>query len=121
MKEIELITERDQIMSVAARWKKHFYTRHHGSGTYLWGHVFGNKSSEEIYNRLVALDKTTATAEDVDAIIGTTGEVSFFCHICETVKTTYIQFADSEDDHDSIEICCDCIQKAAKIAKGPHD
>ena len=118
---MKLITQRDQIRTVAARWKEQYYhQRFHPLTNRLvshWSTTYSHDSTEAIYNKLAALDGETATAADIDAIVGNNSwsSVGYHCSECDTQPTDAILQIGEEPDYDSATafLCRDC---AAKVA-----
>lgn len=118
---MKLITQRDQIRTVAERWKEQYCRRAFSPAANavidFWSTTYSNESTEAIYNKLAALDGETATAADVDAIIGNNSwsSVGYHCSECDTQPADAILQVGEELDYDSCTafLCRDC---AAKVA-----
>lgn len=123
---MKLITQRDQIRTVAARWKEQYCRRAFSPAANavidFWSRTYLHHSTEEIYNKLVALDGETATPADIAAIIGndTWVRISHQCSECCACPSDAILHVGEEPDFDSatVYLCRDC---AAKVANAfPH-
>lgn len=110
---MKVITIRSQIREVAEKWRAHkCITRGWvGNNAPVWtGRDFA------VYQRLAALDPETATAADVEAIIGNdTWACAYWCGECGKESDTVVRFGVgnkeggvSEYDHN---LCIDCIGK----------
>ncbi len=116
-KEIRLVTARDMIEGVAEKWKRAYYSHQYNG----WSRVGRQEDAGDMHDKLLMLDTATATAEDVEAIIGNAGWTACFCDVCCQEKAPCIKFASEGQDFHSIHICCDCIREAAAMAEEPAE
>lgn len=110
---MKLLNERTQVREVAERWREQY--RPYGE----WGRtVYG--PSQPIYERLKRLDAETATAADVDAIIGVTGWADrATCQECRVRSFDCVHLGDEPDyDASYAIICVDCLRKALALVTG---
>jgi hypothetical protein len=105
-----LITRRDKIRGVAARWRKQYR-----SGTTL----SRGESADAIYTRLSQLDPESAVRGDVDAIIGNTNWTAIQCDGCGRDVEAAVEVG-AEPDYDSptAVLCADCIAAALHLVAG---
>jgi hypothetical protein len=98
---IVVITSRKRIRGVAAAWKKQYPKAEPGS---KWANIEAE---------LRALDVETATAEDVEAIIGNRSWTRTFCNVCEEEKETIVRLGDVPDyESSTLYACEDCLAAA---------
>lgn len=104
---MKLITERDVIRQVPARWRK---TCEGVKDPSWWGNV------QKVEERLFALDTETCTAGDVDAIIGNSSWTHISCDECQ-IRVTAIVEAGEEPDYESrtVHLCKSCAEKAWRL------
>lgn len=104
---MRLVTERDLIRGVAEAWK-HQYPPH-----------LTNEEKRTIGYRLSVLDGDTATADDIEAIIGNRSWTRLKCDECGVEAKAVIEVG-QELDYESrtAELCADCARKAAALAAG---
>lgn len=99
---------RPKMRTVAERWKETYF-RDGGGG---WNNgAFG--SSEEIYNKLAALDPATATPAQVAAILGNDSWILFRCEECSLMHPIVVSYGDSP----TVELCLDCLRVGGEVAK----
>lgn len=104
---MKLLNERNQIQDVAERWRAT-----HGDGTYKC-----DKRNRPVSVELAALDKETATAEQVAEIIGNGSWVrERTCDECGQSSWGIVQLGE-EPDYESCtaDICADCLRSALKL------
>lgn len=101
------LTEREQIKSVAARWRLQY-----SNGAY--------QNKLDFQRKLDLLDVNKATAEDVTAIIGNSSWVQpKKCVECDKKRYDVIMLGEEPDyESSTICICPDCLQKALLFAEG---
>ncbi len=105
MKGPELITERDQIRTVADRWGEQY-------GKPYWKN---DEEKQEIGRRLAALDKEKCSAADVAAIIGNDSWSLLQCDNCEAEVTAVVRVGDDPDyDSRTVTLCKPCAVKAVE-------
>lgn len=107
---MKLINERTQVRTVAARWRENY-----GPKT-QWAKDQGKQA---IQAQLDALDVETATAADVDAIIGVGGWcMPQTCADCGESARVLVELGE-EPDYDSCtaNICVSCLKAALKLVK----
>ncbi len=98
--QVKIINERNQIRDVASRWREQYGQR-----------------KAAISERLDALDGETATAADVEAIIGNRSWTSVqACDECKREAAAVVEIG-QEPDYESrtAYICLDCINAAAAL------
>ena len=99
---MKLITERDLIMGVAEAWSRQ-YTN-----------ASGDKAV--IKKMLQALDKETATREDVKDIIGNYSWTQITCDECGQYSTLVVQVGQGPDyESNTATLCAECLTKAFKL------
>lgn len=97
---MKLITERDLIRGVAKKWYKAYAPNGRGVA---WGRLI-HESSETIYRELEAIDKETATPEDVAKIIGNDSWTRIVCGECKEDVSAVIRCG-AETDYESATAC----------------
>lgn len=108
---MRIITERQEILGVAERWKNN-YCKPGGE----WYTLHKNISAGFIYSRLYELDLNTATAKQVNDIIGNESWTRIKCDECEENKTELIDVGQKEDyESRTACICFDCLKKANEL------
>lgn len=99
------ITERDLIRGVADAW----FAQHAGC-----------KRADQVAtgNKLRAMDKETASAEQVAEIIGNRSWTDLQCHECGAHGVKAVVEVGVSDDYDgaTARLCFACIRKAAALA-----
>jgi hypothetical protein len=104
---MELFNERNQVRVVAAGWR-----RQYGSGSYG-----ADDRGRMVGDELSALDKETATAEDVSEITATNSWVSkYACGECKETSWDIVLIGEEEDyDSSTAYLCRPCLEKAIKL------
>lgn len=97
---MKLFTVRDAIRDVAKNWKRQY-----------------GKEKSAIYSALKDLDKETATADDVARIIGNGSWTRLTCRSCYSEVQAVILVSILNSDMESIELCLECVKKAAAEAE----
>lgn len=99
---MKLMTERGQILGVAERWADQYG---------------GEKG--EIHAALVALNKETATADDVKQIIGNGSWVMKpACDECDIETWDVVQMGEPPDyESRTVYLCAGCLKKAIDLLK----
>jgi hypothetical protein len=101
---MKIITERDEIRTVAERWKKQY-------GRSMWANDPGK---QEIARQLEALDKETADRWVVAAIIGNDSWIDTRCDSCGQVFPAVIHIGDEQDYDARWQVLCEgCLKSAA--------
>lgn len=104
------ITTEQKVKNVAEAWKASYYRAHH------WISIFSG-SSEVIYKRLKELSET-ATAKDVEDIIGNSSWTSLTCHECDNSVDIVIQVGENPDwGSSTAQICPNCLRKALALSE----
>ena len=105
---MKLITIRSQIRDVARKWHAQYMPV--PSKGWLYG-----MNKEEAYAQLAALDKETATAADVAAIIGNDSwACPQRCHECNGHFDEVVQVGEKPDyESATCQLCKACARKAA--------
>lgn len=124
---MKLITQRDQIRTVAERWKAQYHERKFDPATNQvadhWSSTYKHDSTLSIYQKLAALNGETATPADIEAIIGndTWGKLSYRCTECNAKPEDAIIQVGEEPDIDSatVYLCRDCAAKVADAFRQP--
>lgn len=101
---MKIITERVLIKEVAKRWKEQY-----------------PNSEQDIYQKLKLLNKETATAKDVENIIGNSSWTNIpRCDECGQETEIVIQLGEEPDYESStiVIICEDCLKQAIKAVEG---
>ena len=107
---IILINDREHIRTVAERWKTQ-YCRNS-----KWNKILLDKTAEQIYNELAALDVETATRYDVASIIGNDGWIGRVCSECE--KSAVIIVGEAEDhDSSTVYLCLSCAKRVGELIR----
>lgn len=82
-----------------------------------WRRQYGEKPTDirwrRVLKKLDALDKTTATPEEVDAIIGNNSWTSEVCSVCQNdcPESGWLTFEAWDDPQ---VICADCVRAASQ-------
>ena len=99
---MKLITERDLIMGVAEAWSRQY------------AKASGDKAV--IKKMLQALDKETATGEDVKDIIGNYSWTRIMCNECGQYSTLVVQVGQEPDyESNTADLCAECLTKAFNL------
>ena len=97
---MRLITERELIRTVAAKWAKQYRP---GSWSY-------NNEKAEITRRLFALNPEMASREDVDKIIGNNSWTTIRCNECNAYVSLGIQVGEEPDiESQTVILCSACV------------
>lgn len=101
---MKLLTERAQVRTAAERFEKD---------------AWGADKSEKL-DKLKSIDKETATADDISAIVGSHNFASpTRCMECETLKWEIIELGEEFNiDTNTVWICTDCLRNALAILEG---
>ena len=104
---MKLLSERNQIQGVAERWRAAY-----GDGTYGC-----DERKRSVSCELAALDKETATAEQVAEIIGNSSWVCEpTCHECGKPNWQTVQLGQEPDyESSTASICADCLRSALQL------
>lgn len=98
-------TTRDQIREIADRW----------ATSYPPGHPYG-PDKNRVGERLAALDGETATAAEIEAIVGNASWVGLTCDDCGKHVEAIVQLGQEPDyDSSTANVCDDCIRKACEL------
>ncbi len=109
---IKVVTPRDLILTAADRWYKQFSAAiENPTEDFI---LYSTDNKKTIYYKLKALNKETATAEDVEAIIGNKSWSWPACNVCFGLTKATICF--DLDEEESIQICKYCFLNVQKIA-----
>jgi hypothetical protein len=118
---VKLLSERNQVRSVAERWLRQYKRWYRGHG-YVWYDWPGDPGrGERIHEGLLALDVETATAADVDAVIGfAKGWVApESCYECGDRSWDVVQLGEEpEYESHTAYICGSCLRKALGLVSG---
>lgn len=109
----KLTTARDKIRGVAQAWRSSYGPEARGGKWYTGGI---NDDREATYERLLALDVETATAEDVRAIIGNGSWTQLHCDGCDEYVNAVVTLG-QEPDYESrtADVCRDCFDAALTL------
>lgn len=104
---MELLNERNQVRTVAERWRAHY-----GEGTYG-----ADKRGRAVGRELAALDPETATAEQVAEIIGNRSWVGQnTCHECGAQTWSAVQLGEPPGyESRTATICANCLLSALAL------
>lgn len=101
---IRVKTVRQQIRGVAAAWRAQYGDRP------KIPHL------ADVLPRLEALDRETASAAEVDAIIGNPSWTGLRCDVCHEDCAAIVQLGDEPDyDSTTLDICGECLAAASAI------
>ncbi len=89
---MRVITTRKLIQGVAQHWRNQY-----------------PDSKMDIYEKLAALDAETATANDVNQIIGNGSWTRITCEECKNEVSEVVHFG---EDYDTFCVCKECLTKA---------
>jgi hypothetical protein len=106
---MKIFTERDLILGVVARWKAQYNPKYYLTNPHMLNKI-------EILKNLEELDLKTATAQEVNAIIGNDSWITMSCHECGTKTLTVIQVGQEKDyESATANLCKSCLEKAYKL------
>lgn len=100
---LKLVTKRDVIKKVAARWHEAYFDEK-GRGDYY------GEDKPEIYAELLGLHLDTCTEDEVTAIIGNDSWTELRCDVCNE-RQEQVSVVGCEDTR----ICAGCTLKAVKL------
>lgn len=110
---MKIRTQRQLIQAVAKRWRQQYQPFKPDAI------LHGGKTKQEIADALDKLDGDTATAEDVNAIIGNDSWTDLKCDECKEYVTATIEVGDEPDyESHTAELCLNCAEKAAALIRG---
>lgn len=105
---MKIITQRQLIQAVAKRWRQEH-------------EPFNDRDPMDkrgIADKLYVLDGNTATAEEVNSIIGNDSWTTLTCDECKKDTTIIVQVGeDSDYDAISARLCPECVEKAAAMIR----
>lgn len=105
---MEVITIRDQIRSVAKRFRKSY---ERSLGELSW--KCDGQTRGDIADELDAMDAETAGPEDVERIIGNASWIGLTCHDCGGDVEAVIQLGEPMDyESQTAHVCAVCIAEA---------
>jgi len=104
---MKVITQRDLIRGVARKWRKKYQPFRDDRV------IYGGFTKEEIADKLNALDGETATAQDVENIIGNSSWTALQCHECKKYVSEVVRVGE-EPDYESATacLCQQCAERA---------
>lgn len=105
---MKIRTERERIKEVVER-----YRPYPGKENEMWK---VGMTRRELIDKLKALDLNTATAEDIVAIVGHEGCVSFHCNECHAKSQEVVELQTGEG-HLTMYLCRKCTEKAILMFK----
>lgn len=119
---MKLTTHRDAIRNVANRWIEQYapFTNDLPLFSFRNG-LKSEKTKKQISEELDALNKETATPQDVASIIGNESWTRLVCNECNK-EVDAILTVGEEPDYEShtADLCMDCVRKAFSFANDPH-
>ncbi len=115
---MKLITQRDVIKTVAARWRAQYHPFEPSSPLFSERNgITVEKTKREIADELDALNKDTATVADVTAIIGNDSWTDLKCDECGKYVDAIVQVGEEPDyESYSAKLCKPCVYKALTLA-----
>lgn len=114
---MKIVSQRDLIRDVAARWEQAY--RAAISGRQPNAATIREKTKQQIYDELRALDGEIATAEDVAAIIGNDSWCALTCSECDAVVKAIVRVEDEPSwDRAPTDLCFECVHKAQSLVDG---
>ncbi len=107
---MKIITKRDAILKVADRWYEQYQPLPRADNN--------GPMATRVWESLKALDRTTATATDVAAIIGNDSWTNLKCDECG-IDVEAIIVVGQEPDYESrtASLCLECLTKAALLMR----
>jgi len=114
---MQLITRRELIRNVAAKWREQ-YEPFKDDGLLFgeWNGVRIKKTKAQVADELDALDKEKATAEDVAAIIGNASWTRLTCDECGKECETVLRVGQPPDyESRTACLCIRCVKDAASL------
>jgi hypothetical protein len=108
---MNLLDERAQVREAAGLW------RHRYKAGSKWIRTDRHADTAAVYERLAALDVDTATAADVEAIIGNRSWCEpQRCHECGVRSWHVVQLGEDPDyESATANICTDCLRAALAL------
>jgi hypothetical protein len=109
----KLPSEREQISSIAERWR-----RQYPNDDQVLGAGCSHQTAGAIHRRLLALS-SSSTPADVAAIIGNASWIGIACTECryEELESTAVVSVGSDDvDETVLYLCVGCVSKLHKLA-----
>lgn len=118
---MKLITKRDLIRNVAAKWRRQYEPfQDDDRPLFSWrtGITSPPLNKRQTAEKLDALDKETATPEDVANIIGNKGWTSMKCDECGAEVDAVVRVG-AEPDYDSNTacLCFRCVLRAFQVVE----
>lgn len=101
--EIRLLTKRDRILKVADRWSANYRNR-----------SWTGSNKQKIWLALKTLDLSTATEDDIEAIIGNRSWTNIRCNQCEKLVERAVLIGGS-DEYGPDNICEQCVREAVRV------
>ena len=103
---LKLITQRDLIRDLAKRWAEQY-------GSSYWKN---DEEKQSILRKLEAADLETATAADIEAVIGNNSWTTLECDVCDLYVDAVVQCGDEPDyESSTANMCRACAIKAAEM------
>lgn len=113
MSRARLLTHRQEIATVAERWKDQYFANGR------WG---GTDGAFAIYKKLKALNITKATPADVTKIIGNETWTMIRCDGCDSYVEKAVQVgATPEYESATTTLCVNCLRDAQQLLRGVRD
>ena len=100
---MRILTKRDRILGVADKWHDQYWNKH-------WA---GSDKHDKLL-ALQALDLSTATEDDIEAIVGNRSWTRIKCDQCGKDVDAAVMIGGS-DEYGPDTICGTCIREAAKL------
>lgn len=97
---MQLVTARGLIRGVYAAWTRQY-----------------KADRQDVAERLLSIDFETATADDIEAIIGNRSWTNIRCNECGKEELEAAVHFDDDDEYSYIRLCRDCIDDAAALLR----
>lgn len=109
---MNLIHKREIIRGVPELWREQYARR-------MEYPLAVGETPAKIHKRLLALDTSTCSSEDIDEAIGVSGWASNRCTECRTEYETLVHIGD-EPDYEAryVQLCESCLKSALRLLKG---
>lgn len=109
-----VITQRELIRTVAERWYSAYFPFQQNETTvnFAQRRRIALPDKENIYNKLHALDLHTATAEQINSIIGNSSWTDIKCTECKQPVISVLILSQDDGESSSFYLCVDCLNKA---------
>ncbi len=115
---MKITTQRDLIRKVAKRWREQYEPFTNDPPIFSWrtGTYSPPISKRQIAEKLDAIDTETATAADVEAIIGNDSWTDLKCDECGKYVDSVLTVGDEPDfESRTASLCRDCVKLAVSM------